>query len=96
YIHSIGIIHRDIKPENYVLDFNDNVLLTDFGFAFVTQEEGPLDHNAAYDFFNCGTSLYKAPEVEVNEWPRFIAYTPAVDFYSLGCVMLSVAIEHKS
>ena len=33
YIHEHDIVHRDLKPENILLDDEQNVLLSDFGFA---------------------------------------------------------------
>jgi serine/threonine protein kinase len=32
------IIHRDIKPENILMDHEDNVRLSDFGFAILVDD----------------------------------------------------------
>jgi serine/threonine protein kinase len=33
HIHSKNVIHRDIKPENLLLDSNNNLKISDFGFS---------------------------------------------------------------
>src|ERR1700730_18572977 len=37
YAHDEKLIHRDIKPENMLLGRHNDVLLSDFGIALVTQ-----------------------------------------------------------
>jgi serine/threonine protein kinase/WD40 repeat protein len=76
YAHNHRLIHRDIKPENMLLGHNNEVLLSDFGIALVTQSShSQSTQNIA------GTIAYMAPE-QIQAHPR-----PASDQYALGIVV---------
>jgi eukaryotic-like serine/threonine-protein kinase len=73
--HDQRIIHRDIKPENMLLGQDNELLLSDFGIATISQSsryEGKQDM--------AGTIAYTAPE-QLQGKPR-----PASDQYALGIV----------
>ncbi|ESO99085.1 hypothetical protein LOTGIDRAFT_173967 [Lottia gigantea] len=59
YLHSRGVTHRDLKPENLLLDDNDNLLISDLGFATVFRFKGSERLLETC----CGTVPYIAPEV---------------------------------
>lgn len=75
--HAEGLIHRDIKPQNIIVTPADFVYLVDFGIA-----EGRGDPRLTTVGTQIGTLNYMAPE-------RFrdAVTTPAVDVYSLACVL---------
>jgi serine/threonine-protein kinase len=75
--HAEGLVHRDVKPQNIVVTPADFVYLVDFGIA-----EGKGDPRLTTAGTQIGTLNYMAPE-------RFRegATTPAVDVYSLACVL---------
>ena len=76
YIHKQGLIHLDIKPENILLGSNGEILLSDFGIAFVTQNT-PSSRTPGFT----GTLSYTAPE-------RFQGYAySASDQYALGVIV---------
>lgn len=75
--HTEGLIHRDVKPQNIIVTPADFVYLVDFGIA-----EGRGDPRLTTVGTQIGTLNYMAPE-------RFRdgITTPAVDVYSLACVL---------
>ena len=76
HAHNYRLIHRDIKPENMLLGRNNEVLLSDFGIALVTQtSHSQSTQNIA------GTIAYMAPE-QIQAHSR-----PASDQYALGIVV---------
>jgi serine/threonine protein kinase len=76
YAHDHKIIHRDIKPENMLFGQDDQVVLSDFGIALVSQSSRYQQPNDM-----AGTIAYMAPE-QIEAHPR-----PASDQYSLGIVV---------
>src|SRR5947209_8248198 len=76
YAHNERVIHRDIKPENILLGRNNELLLTDFGIAVVTQNTGTYVTQET-----AGTIAYIAPE-QIQGRVR-----PASDQYSLGVMV---------
>lgn len=75
--HAEGLIHRDVKPQNILVTPADFVYLVDFGIA-----QTKADPRLTTVGTQIGTLNYMAPE-------RFNAKvtTPAVDVYSLACVL---------
>jgi serine/threonine-protein kinase len=75
--HAEGLIHRDVKPQNILVTPADFVYLVDFGIA-----QAKADPRLTTVGTQIGTLNYMAPE-------RFNAKaaTPAVDVYSLACVL---------
>ena len=75
--HAEGLIHRDIKPQNIIVTPADFAYLVDFGIAEASGESRLTTAGS-----QIGTLNYMAPE-------RFRdpVGTPAVDVYSLACVL---------
>jgi hypothetical protein len=79
--HANGIVHRDIKPSNIFLCNGkiDTPKVVDFGVAQVSQGTRAITGTGQL----IGTLGYMAPEQAINGK----TVTPAVDVYSLGCVL---------
>jgi serine/threonine protein kinase len=75
--HGQGLIHRDVKPQNIIVTPDDFAYLVDFGIA---QAKG--DTHVTMAGYQVGSLDYMAPERFGDE-----AATPAVDVYSLACVL---------
>ncbi len=76
YAHDEKLIHRDIKPENMLLGRRNELLLSDFGIAIVSQTSRS---KSVQDVI--GTVAYMAPEMLQGK-PR-----AASDQYALGIVV---------
>jgi serine/threonine-protein kinase len=75
--HAAGLIHRDVKPQNIIVTSSDFPYLVDFGIA-----EAKGDKGLTMTGTQIGTLNYMAPERFRDQQA-----TPAVDVYSLACVL---------
>ncbi len=76
--HHLGIIHRDLKPANVLLAEDGTPRLTDFGVAYLAQQEARLTQEGAI----LGTSVYMSPEAWRGE-----ALDARSDIWSFGALL---------
>lgn len=78
--HNSNIFHRDIKPQNIIKKADGNVVLIDFGTAYV----GEIDKNLYMEDPTkvIGTVQYMAPEIFHN-----LKASIQTDIYALGITM---------
>jgi dual specificity tyrosine-phosphorylation-regulated kinase 1 len=74
---SVNIVHCDLKPENILLvhPTRSQLKIIDFGSSCLTQKQ-------LYQYIQ--SRFYRSPEVLLG-----VKYTPAIDMWSLACIMVS-------
>jgi protein kinase A len=73
YMHRRQIVYRDLKPENVMIAYGGYPVLIDLGFAKIVETK---------TYTLCGTPLYLAPEVILNQ-----GHNMAADHWSLGTLI---------
>ncbi|KAI5956938.1 IPL1 [Candida jiufengensis] len=92
YLHSKNIIHRDLKPENIMLNFNNIVKLSDFGWSVYTKtkiekQEKLLAIGSNKRNTICGTMDYLPPEMIEQK-----SHDYKVDLWALGILIYEFLI----
>lgn len=80
FSHDKGVIHRDLKCENMLLDSQQNIKVSDFGFAITVSD------SSARLGTHCGSYAYAAPEILLGE--RYDG--KASDVWSLGVILYAM------
>ena len=75
YMHMAGVVHRDLKLSNILIDSRKKVMVIDFGFAVIVQENDLKLY--------CGTTEFMAPEM-VSQKPY---NGQKVDMWALGVIL---------
>jgi serine/threonine protein kinase len=84
YIHKNNLIYRDLKPENILIDKDGHIKISDFGLSKILND----NNNITYTL--CGTSYYKAPEINLGK-----GYNKMCDFWSFGIIMFEMICGFK-
>ncbi|XP_066917326.1 phosphorylase b kinase gamma catalytic chain, skeletal muscle/heart isoform-like [Clytia hemisphaerica] len=86
HMHENSYVHRDLKPENVLLDSENNVLLSDFGFAHKIRKDEQL-------FDVLGTPAYFAPEtLKCVVYDNATGYGKPVDLWACGVILYTLLV----
>jgi len=75
YLRSKNILHRDLKPHNLLISEDNNLKISDFGLSTLLENDKMTDTL-------CGSPLYMAPEVLMNN-----IYGVKSDLWSVGIIL---------
>ena len=84
YAHTSGVVHRDLKPDNVLLGSYGEVLVMDWGIAYVMGRTNDL---LSQPGVVVGTPHYMAPEQALGEIHRVGGRT---DVFSLGVMLYEI------
>ncbi|KAA8495111.1 Cyclin-dependent kinase C-1 [Porphyridium purpureum] len=83
HCHDRDVLHRDIKGSNLLINNTGQLKIADFGLARSYGEPGRKYTNRVI------TLWYRPPELLLGE----LQYGPAVDLWSVGCLLAELAIR---
>ena len=93
-MQELEIIHRDIKPDNIHIAPDGHLVLADFGNSDSPQRgRRNIPFQSLHTWSRAGTPGYWAPEV--REWDPRKGAKPSSDVYSLGIVILEMALGYR-
>jgi serine/threonine protein kinase len=91
--HARGVLHRDLKIDNIVVNQKDDgtfeILLIDFGFAYLMNEDSEAESKSS-----CGSSMYFSPE----DWAfgkktgKLLSNDYSRDLWPVGAVLYSLVV----
>ncbi|KAK2947179.1 putative Mitogen-activated protein kinase [Blattamonas nauphoetae] len=87
YLHSANIVHRDLKPANILINRNCDLKIADFGLVSSDSPDVAIPKTLYVQ-----TRWYRAPELLLGN----TSYTPAVDVWSLGCILIEMYIRRPA